>query len=297
MDQIEAMRLFVRVVQKSSFSAVAREKGTSQATVSKKMAALEEKLGIRLLIRTSREVTLTPEGEQYYSYCQSMLEELDEVEWSLRSKTSSPKGVIRVSAPVAFGRLLLAPHIQSFLQQYPDIRLDLSLNDRHVDFVTDGIDVAIRARQLEDSNLIARKLFDNPMLLVAAPNYLELNGSPEYPKDLSTHNCIVYSLFQTAHTWHLKKDGQASPESVSVSGRFVCDNGDTILETALQGVGIAALPVWMVKKHLDSGALTHVLPDYQGDNLPFHAVYLQSRYTPQKIRCFVDFLLSSLRSA
>ncbi|CAE6936623.1 Bacterial regulatory helix-turn-helix protein [Vibrio sp. B1REV9] len=292
MDQLSAMRAFVRVVQTGSFSATGREMNTSQTTISKKVAALEKKIGVKLLARSSRDHALTPAGAKYYQTCVDILGELDEAETEARSEVASPQGTVRISAPVAFGRILLAPIMAEFFQRYPDIKVDLRLSDRHTDLISDGIDVAIRARQLEDSTLIARHLFDNPMLALAAPSYLDRNGTPKKPDDLTQHNCLIYSGMQEVNIWRFTKEDKE--HSVAVSGNFQSDNGDVLLEVALTGMGIVILPIWMVESHIKAGRLKQVMSDYLGQNLPFNAVYLQSRYTPLKVRCLIDYLKEKL---
>lgn len=292
MDQLSAMRAFVRVVQTGSFSATGREMNTSQTTISKKVAALEKKIGVKLLARSSRDHALTPAGAKYYQTCVDILGELDEAEAEARSEVASPQGTIRISAPVAFGRILLAPIMAEFFQRYPDIKVDLQLSDQHTDLISDGIDVAIRAKQLEDSTLIARHLFDNPMLVLAAPSYLQQHGAPKTLEDLKQHNCLVYSRMKDINVWSFTKQNQK--HAVAVNGNFQSDNGDVLLEVSLTGMGIVTLPIWMVEHHLKEGRLTQLMNDYTGQNLPFNAVYLQSRYTPLKVRCLIDFLKEKL---
>ncbi|WP_061009024.1 LysR family transcriptional regulator [Vibrio sp. CUB2] len=292
MDQLSAMRAFVRVVQTGSFSATGREMNTSQTTISKKVAALEKKIGVKLLARSSRDHALTPAGARYYQTCVDILGELDEAETAARSETASPQGTVRISAPVAFGRILLAPIMAEFFQRYPDIKVDLRLSDRHTDLISDGIDVAIRARQLEDSTLVARHLFDNPMLVLAAPSYLDRNETPKKPDDLTQHNCLIYSDMQEVNIWRFTKEDKE--HSVAVSGNFQSDNGDVLLDVALTGMGIVILPIWMVESHIKAGRLKQIMSDYLGQNLPFNAVYLQSRYTPLKVRCLIDYLKDKL---
>jgi DNA-binding transcriptional LysR family regulator len=287
MDKFIAMRAFVRVALSGSFSAAARDQNSSQATISKRVAALEESLGVKLLSRTSRNSALTQAGAEYYEHCVALLAEMDEVEAQVRSQHAAPQGVLRVTAPVAFGRLVLAPLVSEFLQAYPDIQLDMSLVDKQVDLIAEGMDIAIRARKLEDSSLIARPLFDNPMLLVASPKYITVHGIPEQPVDLTEHNCIVYSLFGTSN-WLFRHGGKEV--SVPVSGSFRSDSGDTNLEVALTGLGITQSPFWMVEEHLRNGRLVRLLPDYQPNPVPFNAVYPHNRYVPLKVRCFIDFL-------
>ncbi|MBY5948424.1 LysR family transcriptional regulator [Photobacterium rosenbergii] len=292
MDQLSAMRTFVRVIQTGSFSSAAREQNTSQATISKKVAALENKLGVKLLIRTSRSLSLTQVGEEYYENCIALLAEIDEVEARLRSKVSTPQGTLRIAASVPLGRLVLAPLIAEFLRAYPDIEVDMVLEERRIDMVAEGIDVAIRASKLEDSTLIARPLFANPQLLVAAPGYIAQYGEPKTPDDLKNHSCIVYTYKKTLNNWHFKRDGVES--STSVSGIFRSNSGETNLEIVLAGMGITQLPIWMVDQHLMNGELVQVLADYEADNIPIHAIYPQNRYVPLKVRCFIDFLKEKL---
>lgn len=292
MDQLNAMRAFVRVVQTGSFSAAGRDMNTTQTTISKKVAALEKKLGVKLLTRGSRDHALTPTGTEYFEQCVAILDELDEAEARARSEVALPRGVIRIAAPVAFGRLVIAPHIAEFFSLYPEIKVDLVLSDRYADMVSDGIDVAIRARQLEDSSLVARHLFNNPMMLLASPEYLTRYGVPKEPEELKQHNCLVFSNLKSINVWRFIKDDKEL--SVTVNGNFQSDNGDVLLETALAGIGIVQLPNWMVSKHIKSGELKDIMGDYSGQTIPFNAIYPQNRYVPLKVRCFVDFMKEKL---
>jgi len=292
MDQLGAMRAFVRVVQMGSFSAAAREQDTTQATISKKVAALEKKLGAKLLSRTSRELSLTEVGADYYENCVIILSELDEAEAQVRSQIALPSGVLRVAAPVVFGRQFMAPILVEFLNAYPEIKVDLMLNDKHIDLIADGVDVAIRAKQLEDSTLVARHLFNNPLVVVASPEYLQKNTKPQNPDELKNHNCIVYSMLKSINIWHFEQGNNNM--SVPVTGSFRCDNGDVILQLVLDGAGIAQLPVWMVDEHIRSGKLAMVLEGYISKPLPFNAIYPQNRYVPLKVRCFIEYLKQKL---
>ena len=289
MDQLRAIRAFARVVQTGSFSAAARDANTSQATISKRVAALEEKLGVRLMMRSSRDHSLTRAGADYYEKCVAILEELDEAESNARTEVASPRGVLRVTTAVAIGRLLVGPLIAEFLSRYAEIELDLALTDRHVDLLGEGYDVAIRAQRPKDSALIARQLFPNPLFLIASPGYLEQHGVPQNPEELADHNCIIYSQLSTLAVWQFARAGQDI--SVHVGGKFRCDNGDTVLEAAIAGVGFAMLPHWMIHSQLDSDLLRVVMPEFQLASLPVHAVYPQRRYLPLKVRCFIEFLL------
>nr|WP_086940151.1 LysR family transcriptional regulator [Thaumasiovibrio occultus] len=292
MDKLGAMQAFILVVQTGSFSAAARELGTTQATMSKKVAALESQLGVKLMSRTSRELSLTEAGHDYFHRCVSILAELEDAESHVRAQVEQPSGQLRIAAPVVFGRLFLGSVLAEFLDLYPDLKVDLFLSDTHVDLVADRIDVAIRAKQLEDSTLVARHLFNNPMVLIAAPSYFTHSPMPSSPEQLVTHTCILYSLLQSVHLWHFQQGEQRF--SVPVSGNCRCDNGDVILQLALSGVGIAQLPLWMVGEFISSGQLIQVLDNFEVKPLPFHAVYPQNRYVPLKVRCFIDFIKDKL---
>jgi len=292
MDQLIAMRTFVKVVQTGNFSAAARELNSSQANVSKRVSGLESLLGAKLLARTSRELSLTELGSEYYQKCLLILAELEEADAAVRSETALPKGTLKIAAPISLARIVLPPLIASFIKQYPDINIDIAANDSQVDLISQGIDIAIRAKKLEDSALIARHLFDNHMVLVAAPSYLELKGVPVVPDDLQQHNCIVYSLLSSINVWNFSKQGKAF--SVAVKGNFQSSNGDTNLELALTGLGIVQLPNWMVNEHIKVGRLRQILSDYKGASIPLNVIYPQSHYVPLKVRCFVDFLKEEL---
>ncbi len=250
---------------------------------------------MKLMMRSSRDHSLTQVGAEYYEKCVAILEELDEAESNARAQMASPRGVLRVTAAFPLGRLLIAPLVAEFLSRYPEIQLDLALTDRNVDLIGEGCDVAVRAQQLEDTTLVARKLFENPMFLIASPGYLEQYGAPKRPEDLAKHNCIIYPHLGTLNVWHFGHEGKDIP--VHVNGNFRCDNGDTILEAATAGVGLAVLPYWMIHSHLDSDLLRVVIPDFKPTPLPVHVVYPQRRYLPLKVRCFIEFLMENFAAS
>ena len=287
------MRVFIRTAELGSFSAVAREMELSQATVSKKIAALESHLGVCLISRTSRTQSLTEAGAEYHQRCCTILAELDEADAIARGANTSPSGTLRVSAPVVLGRLLLAPHLMRFLEEYPRLRLDLTLSDEFIDLVGRNIDLAIRAKVLEDTTLVARSLLENPLLLVASPKYLDRHGSPQKPDELKEHNCLVYSFDEKVNIWSFRKNSKQY--SVTVSGNFRCDNGDLIVTAAESGAGIALLPVWMIHGSLASGQLIETMTAYRPDPLPIHAVYPKNRNLPLKTRIFIDFIRKRIK--
>lgn len=294
MDQLDCMRIFVRAAEVGSFSAVALEMELSQGTVSKRIASLETHLGVRLIARSSRTQSLTEAGLAYYQRCQTILSELDEADSTAKGLHATPSGTLRLSAPVVLGRLLLAPHLPDFLADYPQLKLDLLLSDDFIDLYGRGVDLAIRAQVLENSELVARPLLSNPMRLVASPEYLERHGTPSEPDDLSAHNCIIYSFDEKVNIWRFQKGDELV--SVSVSGNFRCDNGDLIVSAVEAGTGLAILPVWMVNDALKTGKMIEVMPTCKPPPLPIHAVYPKSRHTPLKVRVLVDFLQERMSS-
>ncbi len=291
MDQLTSMRLFIRVVQTGSFTAVARETGVGQSSVSKHLAALEATLGTRLLSRTSRKLSLTEVGTDYYERCLLILMEVDEAQSAVTSITGDPKGVLRVSVPVSFGQRHIIPHMPDFLRTYPNIKLDIMLMDRHVDLVAEGIDVAIRIGTLEDSSLIARRLGDSPRLVVASKAYLDSRGRPGHPDELKNHNCLVYSLLSTVNIWHYQHEGKEF--TVQVDGTFQANNSDAVRHMALAGCGIMVMPKWMSDTCIQDGRLEAILTDYKFQEVPIQAVYLDKRYVPPKVSSFVNFLQKS----
>lgn len=287
MDTLSAIRSFVRVVETGSFSAVAKEENTNQATVSKRVAALESELGAILLMRGSRTHTLTEVGQSYYERVRHILRDLDEAEGEARLLTGKPQGRLRVTVPTMFGSLYVAPIIAEFLTVYPDIQLDMKFSEEMVDLVKEGVDIAIRLGELKDSSLIARRLGTDNLIVVATPEYLAKHSEPVHPHALSQHNCLAYSLASTGAVWgftHPKPD-----TSVHVTGNFQCDTGSGLMELLLAHVGIAFMPTWLVAPYIETGQLVHILKDYYR-MYPISAVYPRNRYIPLKVKCFVDYI-------
>lgn len=292
MDRFDAMKAFVRVVQTGSFSATGRELNTTQTTISKRIAALEQTLGVKLLKRSSRDHALTPEGARYFESCLQILEQVEETEASLHQDIHELKGHLRISVPVAFGRILLMPLLPKFFAQYPNISVELLVSDKHVDLMSEGVDVAIRASLLDDSGLVARHLMDNHLKLYASPDYLANMPAIKQPSDLTDHQCLLYSRLKSQRTWTLQNADHT--QTISVNGKVKCDDGDVLLEAAQLGLGIGLFPEWMSKQAVESGRLMPVLPAYQERTLPMYAVYPKNLYTPMRIRCFIEFIRSYL---
>jgi DNA-binding transcriptional LysR family regulator len=287
MDRFHQMRLFVRIVESGSFSAVAREMGMLQPTVSKQLTALEERLGVRLLNRSTRKLSLTEAGQAYYERCKRILDEVREMDASVADLQNRPTGLLRINAPVAFGQLYLLPLIFDFRRRYPGLGVDLSLNDRYVDVVEEGLDVAIRFGELPDSHLVARHVGSSARMCVASPAYLAARDTPQQPADLRSHNCITYTHI-LGNVWRF--EGPAGPLPVRVFGDFRANSGLTIRAAALEGIGIANIPAFLVREDIESGRLVQVLARYGPAPVRISAVYPSARLLSRKVKLFVEFI-------
>lgn len=293
MDQLSAMRALVNVVQSGSFSAAAKLEGVTQGTVSKQISALEKSLGAQLLLRNQRNLSLTGVGRAFYDRSLVILQEVEEAEAMVKTSVESPTGQLTVTLSPVLSRLIVAPILADFLEAYPDLQVDFELTERHCDIIAEGIDVAIRARHLEDSSLITRPLSSNPLSLVAAPAYLETHGRPTHPSELQNHNCLVFSRFRQPQQWAFTRGKERV--TTRVSGNFLCDQGDTLVELAVAGVGIALMPSWLMRDDLKAGHLKRLLPGWQPPSLPLQIVYAKDPHLPAKIRCFAEFLRREVR--
>jgi DNA-binding transcriptional LysR family regulator len=294
MDKLSAIRSFSAVVHSGSFSKAASQLNLSQASVSKKVAALEEELDCQLIIRNSRKLSLTEAGEKYYANGIELLSILDTLEEQLRHEKNTSRGSIKLTAPIPFATRVLVPLLPRFFQEYPDISIDLALSDSEQDLVEETFDVAIRASDtFADSSLIAQHLFENDLWLVASPEYLARRGVPKAPRDLEQHNFIYYSLFKPYRKLRLHKGRRT--EEVKVGGNLTANNGDTILAGALNGIGIGELPVWMIDSHLAAGDLVRVLPGHVASSVPFKIVYPRRDLMPLRVKFLIDFLRANIR--
>jgi len=285
------MSVFAKVVATGSLSAAARELGLSPAMVSRRLAGLEARLGVRLVNRTTRSLHLTDEGASYYECCSRVLAEIEHANAAVSAGRQEPQGTLRVALPAAFGNQYVAPLVPQFAALYPAVQLSLSLSDRSVNLLEDGFDVAVRIAVLSDSSLAARRLAPNRRVVCATPEYLRRHGTPRTPAELAQHNCLIASDFSSA--WEYK-DPDGKSASVRVSGRYVCDNWEVLREWALAGLGIALKSTWDVRRHLENGALVSLLPGYSFDSdVAIYAVYPHRRHLPAKTRAFIDFLASS----
>ncbi|WP_245881213.1 LysR family transcriptional regulator [Thalassospira marina] len=288
MDRAAEMEIFVYAVEEGSFSAAARALRLSPSAVSKYISRLEDRLGARLLMRTTRQLSLTEEGRAFYERARTILNEIEEAEEVVTQLYAAPRGTLRINASVAFTKYQVVPLIPEFLNMYPDVRVELTLDDKFTDLVNDGYDLAIRLSELEDSSLIARKYAVNRRFIVASPDYLEKNGIPRKPQDLVNHNCLHLSSRESFNDWHFE-----TPEghmSFRAQGSFSANDGDALHAAVVAGLGMARLAEYLVHEDIRAGRLTPVLTDFIHDRAWISAVYPHKRHLSPKVRAFVDFL-------
>jgi DNA-binding transcriptional LysR family regulator len=289
-NALEDMRLFQEVLDAGSFTAAAERLDTSKQLVSRKLMALEERLGVRLLNRTTRKLSPTPLGLAYLERAREIVAAVEEAEDAISRQGARPRGTLRISAPMSFGTLHLAPLLPRFLHAYPDVQLALDLNDRAVDLVGEGYDLALRIGQLAESSLVARRIALTQMVTCASPDYLAHHGAPADPAALREHACLLYGHGRTG-LWTFQREGRAL--SVEVSGRLRANNGEVLCEAAMQGEGIAHLPHFLVRAGLEDGRLQQVLTAFAPPALPISVLYPQHRQSSTLVRAFVDFLMTS----
>lgn len=289
MDKLQAMQLFSRVVEAGSFSAAADQLGISRALASKLIQGLEDELGVRLLNRTTRRVSVTEPGQNYYRRVGDILTQLAEAEAEAAELQVEPRGRLRLSAPISFAVLHLAAALSDFQARHPRVELEIDLSDRLVDLVDEGFDLAIRIGRLADSSLVARRIAPACLVMVAAPRYLERADTPETPADLERHNCMIYSLAARRDEVTFERAGESA--SVRVRGNLIVNNGDYIAAAATHGHGLALLPTFIVAERLQRGELVQVLADWKVPDIAIHAVYPQARSLPAKTRLLIDFLV------
>lgn len=283
------MQCFARAVETGSFSAVARELDTGQPNVSRHIAALERHLGTRLLHRSTRKLTTTPEGERYYAEARQVLDALAEAESNARGE-ETPAGLLRISCPTSLGRTQLLPWTMQFLDQYPAIELDVQISDRFVDMVEEGVDLAIRIGALKDSSLRARPIGASERVCVASTAYLAKRPAPRTPTDLAGHNCIAYTLFSAGTSWRFR-DGE-----VAIRGSLKSNTLDGVYQAVIDGVGIGYGPLWMFEDAVRSGAVKLLLTGYSAPPVPIQIVYAASRLLPRRAGAFMDFFAAAFKT-
>ena len=289
MDRFEAMRAFVQVVDSGSYTKAARQMDLHKATLSQQILQLEDKLGARLLTRTTRSVAPTAEGLEYYEHARAILQQVDDVETKLRKGTGAPAGHLRIEVPVAMGRLVFAPEIRHFLERYPKITLELGCSDRAVDLIHEGVDCALRGGRLPDSRLAARRVGNLRFVLCAAPRYIDDHGLPDTPDDLARHHRIGFVRASTGRMqpMQLTRDGRTIEPDLPA--RFITSDSAVALSAGLDGVGITPLAEFVASHYLTSGALVRVLPGWQCPSLPLHLVTPTTRKRTARVQAFMDW--------
>ncbi len=292
MDRFADMQMFIRVVEAGSISGAAERLEIAKSAVSRRLAELESRLGAQLLHRTTRRLNLTDSGRAFLERAQTLLADLEEAEAAVSQAHTALKGRLRVALPLSFGLLHLAPLIEAFMALHPDVEFDLDFNDRQIDLMQEGFDLAIRIANLPDSSLIARRLAPIRHLLSASPAYLAAHGTPTRPEDLKHHFCLAYSNLPNPGLWPYRtKDGVAG--SVQVQVKLKANNGDFLCQAALAGQGLILHPTFYLRDALRSGALVAVLTDIAWPELNAYAVYPPTRHLSSRVRAFVDFLAAS----
>jgi len=288
MDTIDGMRTFATVADEGSFSRAAERLGMSPQLASKYVAQLEERLGVRLLNRSTRRLSLTEAGRAYHDGVRQVLADIDDMETAVGDLATRARGTLRINAPMSFGQLHLARAIADYRDVQPEVEVDLTLNDRVVDIVSEGFDLAIRIGRLEGSSLVARRLAPARVVLCASPEYFRRRGVPETPEQLANHDCLRYAYAADFDRWRFERNGRE--HNVRIRGPFAANNGDALRAAALACQGIVLQPTFIVGDDIRHGRLQTVLDDYHATTLNIHAVYAHRQYLSAKVRTFVDFL-------
>jgi DNA-binding transcriptional LysR family regulator len=290
MELASQMILFANVVDHGSFSATARSLGLTPSSVSRQIGHLESRLGVRLLQRSTRKVSLTEEGHSLYERCAEIAHEVEETEALARSLSGRPQGTLRIATTVAFGKAQLLPVLSPFLERYPELHVALDLTDRRVDLTEARHDIAIRfSEQIEDATMMARKLATNDRVVCAAPAYIEAHGAPNTPAELAEHNCLRVSTVDGWNDWHF--GGGTNEVSFRAEGNFEANSSDGVYHAALAGIGIARLSTYLVGPDLRSGRLVRLMPDHSAEKADIFAVYPSRHNLSPKIRAFIDHLV------
>jgi len=286
------MEVFVAALDLGNFSAAGRRLGLSPSAVSKLITRLEERLGTRLLVRSTRALQLTPEGDAYLARARSILSQIEETERVVAGGAAAvPRGLLRLNVSVGFGVRCVVPLVPDFLARYPEVQLDLSLSDSIIDLIEERADIAIRTGPLRDSSLTARKIMESPRIIVASPAYLKQHGTPKTPDDLERHNCLIFNFRRIQTEWPFRDTRSGKAFMQPVTGNLMVNNGLTMRQMALRHVGLARLARFDVEADIAAGDLIPVLEDWSaGDMVPFHALFVGHDYLAARIRAFLDFL-------
>ncbi len=287
------MRIFVRVVETGSFSRAGKAEGVAQSTVSKEVSSLEVRLGTQLIRRSSRGLSITEQGREFYDFAIGMLADLEAAESRIRSGDVSPKGRIRVASPPVFSSKLIVPRLPSFFARYPDLTIDIDVSERYVSLIEDGVDVAIRIGNLADSSLLARQIGSVEAVVVATPAYLDRHGIPSTPADLAGHTCLPFMFQGSSKTW--KFQDSKGEITIAPSAKLRTNDAESVHGAVLAGLGLAQGPGWMFADEVAAGALVSVLVDYRPRLFPIYAISSESRRMTGAIKAFVDFVAGLIR--
>ncbi len=290
MDQIQAMRIFVRVVEAGTFTRAADSLSLPKATVTKHVQALEERLRVKLLNRTTRRVTVTADGAAYYERTVRLLTDLDDIEASMTNARSNPRGRLRVDVGTSMAQLLILPHLAEFHARYPDIQVDLGVSDRIVDLISDNVDCVIRGGELTDQSLVARRIGNLEFITVASPEYLARHGTPTHPEQIEEkHTIVVYFSPQSGR--HYPLEFRKGEESIDITGPYQVsvNEANAYVTAAIAGLGISQVTTYQAMRHIESGALVQLMPEWTQPLMPIYVVYPPNRHLSAKVRAFVDW--------
>lgn len=293
MDLLAAFRTFIRIAETGSFSSVAREVGATQPAVSRQIAALEAHLGSRLFQRSTRSLTLTEDGRDLLSHARLVVEAVEETEAAIGRRRTSPSGLVRLGCPVVFGRLYVAPRLNRLLDRYPELSLDLSMTDAVVDMVQDGLDLSIRVGEVQDVSLVSRRIGSTTSIVVASDSYIAQHGEPQHPSELTHHQCIIFTRTPTPETWHFT--GGDGTLAVPVTGRLRTNGIEAVIEAASSGVGVALVPIWMMREESVSSRLHQILNAWRPHRRQISVVYPSKRFLAPRTRAVIDFLVDEFR--
>ena len=292
MDKFESMRAFTQVVEEGGFAAAARKMQLSRSAVNKLVINLENQLGVQLLYRTTRTVTPTDNGRAFYERCIDILSSLEEAELAVSQQSQQPRGILKINAPLSFGISFFGAKVAEFMNRYPDIKIQLTLEDRFVDPITEGYDLNMRIGAIPQSpNLIVNPIKIFPCFICASPNYLQAQGMPQEPSELKHHNCLHYGYLASGCNWLLTQDGRQ--EKISIDPVFCANNGEVLRDAAIQGLGIVMLPDFILNSALEAEELQIILPDYQAVGLSLSIFYPLNRHLSAKVQLFTQFIQES----
>ncbi|RVU32788.1 LysR family transcriptional regulator [Neptunomonas marina] len=290
MDTIGAIPVFVSVVEYGGFSPAAKHLNITKSAVSKRITQLEEQLGVKLLHRTTRKLSLTEAGEHFFEHAKRAAVAAQDAEDAVAQLQGEPQGRLKIGSPMSFGRLHMAPMIPRFLKEHPKISIDLVMDDKPIDLVGGGFDIAVRGGNLPDSSYIARRLAPLRSVLCASPSYLKRYGAPERLEDLLEHNCLPFSYSNDVKEWTFSKAGKT--HSIVVSGNYQVNNSEALRDAVLQDLGIARLPTFVAGEDIRTGRLVQLFPDYEMPVAAISAVMIERQYMPAKVRAFLDFAIT-----